>query len=288
MKKIVIYVLIVVQISIVLIPIYWLATTSIKTFKQTATVPPHFFRFKPTLVAYKLLLGVEIEEEEVGVRTWGAFKLPRYMKNSVITAFLATLMSMVLGSFAGWGINRYKRKWTNAVAFWMLTIWMLPPIVGAVPLYVLYNKLRIYDTLWGIIMAHCGFLVPFSTWLMRSFFRDVPKELEDAARVDGCTPLQAFFRITVPISKAGLTVTAMLCFMFSWNEFLLASFLTSSVAMTAPAALPAFYTSIMINPYTGWALPAAGGVLVVIPIIVFVFPIQKYLARGFTMGVLKG
>jgi multiple sugar transport system permease protein len=293
-KNLGIFLLILAHLILILLPIFWVLSTSIKhTFEVTA-IPPHFFKFKVTGLAYQILFGIENNASQDaswgGITSWSSVNFPLYLKNSFFTAAAATVISLFFGTLAGWCLARFgkKFKWVRNTGTWFLTLWMLPPIVAAVPLYNIFGKMGLYDTSYGLILAHITFLLPFTTWMSRGFFIDIPEECEESARVDGCSLFQALLKITLPLAKAGLAVTAVLSFIFSWNEFLLAMFLTSRNALTIPAAMPAFVQTVMVDPYTAWSIPAAAGVIAMIPVIIIMIPVQRFLIQGLTLGAIKG
>jgi multiple sugar transport system permease protein len=166
----------------------------------------------------------------------------------------------------------------------MLIPQMLPPITIIVPLYVLFMKLDLLDTRRGLVISYLTFTLPLATWMMTGFFEDVPVELEESAMVDGATRLGALFRVSLPIVAPGLAATAVLAFIYSWNEFLYAVILTGRESRTLPVTI----TSYMTNKAILWGRIAAAGSIVLIPVLVFAMITQRYLVRGLSGGAVKG
>jgi multiple sugar transport system permease protein len=161
---------------------------------------------------------------------------------------------------------------------------MLPPITIIVPLYVLFNSMKLIDTIWALVISYLTFSIPLSIWMMTGFFADVPRELEESAMIDGCTRLGALFRVSLPIVAPGLAATAILSFIYCWNEFLYAVILTGRDARTLPVTI----TSFMTNKSILWGRIAASGSLVLVPVLIFALLAQRYLVRGLSRGAIKG
>jgi multiple sugar transport system permease protein len=160
---------------------------------------------------------------------------------------------------------------------------MTPPVAAAIPIFIIMRTLHLLDTYLALILAYCTFNIPFSVWLLRGFFQEIPREIEESAMVDGCSPFAAFWKISIPLIAPGIAATGIFTFIFSWNEFLFALILTGSRAQTVPVALTGFIreTGIM------WSHMAAAGVLAMVPMVVFTALVQKNLVKGLTMGAIK-
>ncbi len=266
---ILIYLLILVAVVLSIFPIVYLLVTSFKPAGLTFAIPPVWI-FTPTLQNYR------------DVFAGGAFT--KYFLNSLIVASSTTLIALVLGSFAGYGFARFKFRGATSLRLSSLIPQMLPPITIIVPLYVLFNSLKWIDTPQALIISYLTFSIPLAIWMTTGFFADVPVELEESAMIDGCTRLGAFFRISVPISAPGLAATAILCFIYCWNEFLYAVILTGRDARTLPVTI----TSFMTNKAILWGRIAASGSLVLLPVLIFAIIAQRYLVRGLSRGAVKG
>src|SRR4051812_32880022 len=202
------YGLVTIAVLSALLPVYWLVTISLKTEVDQFAVPPKWLIFQPTLEHYR--------DAFVG-RSFG-----RYLITSAIVAVISTACALLLGTLAAYGLARFRlpRKLNTRLALWILSTRMFPPIVTAVPLYLLMSDLRLLDTTLALIIVYTAFNLPFVVWMMRGFFREVPREMEEAARVDGDTRMGALWRVVLPLVTPGLAATAIFCLIISWNEFL--------------------------------------------------------------------
>jgi len=263
----IIYIVIALFLFFFLFPIFWVITTSFKLRVQTFAIPPVWI-FKPTLQNYKAIFT--------------EMQFSHYLLNSTIIAILNTILVVFTGSLAAYSIARFKTGGNN-LSFWILSIRMVPPIVVTVPLFIAFDKLRMIDTHFALILLYTTLNLPLAVWMMRAFFMEIPEELEESAMIDGCSRMQAFRKIVLPLSKPGLAATAILCFIFSWNEFLFALIFTRIVAKTAPLAM----TTLMTERELYWGKICAGATLVIIPVIVFSFIVQKHIVRGLTFGAIK-
>lgn len=263
-----IYILVVLAVVLSLAPIVYLLITSFKDPQLTFAVPPVWV-FKPTLQNYReVLAGGEFE---------------RYFLNSFIVAVSTTFVALLVGGLAAYGFSRFRFRG----AFWLrmssLIPQMLPPITIIVPLYVVFNGLGLLDTRWALIISYLTFTIPLAIWMMVGFFEDVPIELEEAAMIDGCTRPGALLRVSLPLAAPGLAATAILAFLYCWNEFLYAVILTGRTARTLPVTI----TSFMTNKAILWGRIAASGSMVLIPVLIFALIAQRYLVRGLSRGAIK-
>lgn len=267
-KKIGLIVLVAVIFVIFMFPLYIVITSSIKPDIDIFSRPPKWI-FKPTGDHYLSL-----------------FTLRRFhtnVLNSTIVALGSTILSIIVGSLAAHALSRLKFKAMKDIAFWILSIRMFPPIAVVIPYYILLRKTGLLDTPIALIIVYSTFNIPLTVWLMRGFFKEIPQEMEEAALVDGCNYFSSFFRIALPLAAPGIVVSAVFCFIFSWNEFLFAFMLTSSKTMTATVAVMGFWSTEAIE----WGRIMAGCVVVMIPIIIFTFFSQKFLIKGLTLGSIK-
>jgi multiple sugar transport system permease protein len=160
---------------------------------------------------------------------------------------------------------------------------MMPPVAGIIPIYILMKNLRLLDTVWCLIFAYLTFNLPFVIWMLKGFFEEIPREIEESALIDGCSEFGVYLKIALPLIAPGLAATAILAFIFSWNEFLFALILTGTKAVTLPVGIIGFMKETGIN----WGYMTAGGVLALIPVLLFVMFVQRHLVKGLTMGALK-
>ena len=252
----------------VLFPPFMLFLTSIKTNVDALRYPPVWL-FKPVASNYREIFQL--------------IPFGSYLINSLVVALLSTFISLLVGSLAAYGLARFKFKRSKDLSFWILSIRMTPPIAAAIPIFLIMRTLRLLDTKAALILSYCTFNVPFAVWLLRSFFQEIPREIEESAMVDGCSPFGAFFRIALPLIAPGLAATGIFTFIFSWNEFLFALILTGTRAQTVPVSLTGFIreTGIM------WSHMAAAGVLAMFPMVIFTALVQRNLVKGLTMGAIK-
>jgi multiple sugar transport system permease protein len=264
-----IYAAVLVAVVLSIFPIAFLLITSFKPPQLTFAIPPVWI-FSPTLQNY------------FDVFAGGTFT--KYFVNSLLVASITTTIALILGSFAGFGFARFKFRGSTTLRLASLIPQMLPPITIIVPLYVLFNSMKLIDTIWALVISYLTFSIPLAIWMMTGFFADVPHELEESAMIDGCTRLGALFRVSLPIVAPGLAATAILSFIYCWNEFLYAVILTGRDARTLPVTI----TSFMTNKAILWGRIAASGSLVLVPVLIFALLAQRYLVRGLSRGAIKG
>ncbi len=253
---------------VVLFPPFMLFLTSIKTNVDALKYPPVWV-FRPVTSNYKEIFSL--------------IPFGHYMFNSLVVALVSTLIALSVGSLAAYGLARFRFKRSKDLSFWILSIRMTPPVAAAIPIFIIMRTLHLLDSYLALILAYCTFNIPFAVWLLRGFFQEIPREIEESAMVDGCSPFAAFWRISIPLIAPGIAATGIFTFIFSWNEFLFALILTGTRAQTVPVALTGFIreTGIM------WSHMAAAGVLAMVPMVVFTALVQKNLVKGLTMGAIK-
>ncbi|MGA2111685.1 MAG: carbohydrate ABC transporter permease [Anaerolineales bacterium] len=269
-----------------LFPIYWTFASSLKTPDETFAMPPKWV-FVPTLHNYGVVFGLTIGPEVTGVTTeeaGGGSEFPRNLLNTVVIAAGSTIMSLVLGCGAAYSLTRGQVRGGRTVLAGTLLTRLIPPVVMLVPIYVLWRSLGLLDTHIGMMFAYLSFSLPFTIWMMYSFFLDIPAELEDAAAVDGCSHLQVLWNIVLPLSSPGLAATAVFLILGAWNDFLYSSVLTQTVARTVSPLILEFITDRTIL----WGRLYAAGATILIPVVVFTFLVQRYMGIGLTGGALKG
>lgn len=262
------YALVIVLIFLVMFPFVWLLIMSFKTIDDIFAWPPKLF-FTPTIENYTGL--------------WqGDF--PKSFYNSLVTSVGSTLIAIVIGVPGAYALSRLAMKSSNQLSLLILASRMAPPIAFTIPYFLAYRYIDLLDTRIGLILIYLTFNLSLVVWLMRSFFDATPRSLEEAAWIDGATLWQGFYRIILPLSGPGLAATAILCFLYSWNDFFFALILTRTEATTAPVAIVNFMD------YEGWAWGkiAAGGAMVMMPVLVFSILVRKFLIQGMTAGAIKG
>lgn len=272
------------------LPILWWMLASIKPTQEILSVPPKLAGFTPTFNWYRVVLGnadptsFNLEATgSVGRGSGGStfYSIP-YLRDSAIIGVGSTLLVLLLATPAAYAMSRFPMRRRRDLAFWILSQRMMPPIVAAFPLFFMFRQLGWVDTYHGLILVHAAINVPLAVLLLMSFFDEVPRDLDDAARVDGASRFGAFLN-SVNLVRGGLVATAVLAFIFSWNEFLLSLVLTTGVIRTVPVASSTFTTAFM----TEWGYLAALGTASMVPIFVFILLVQRHLVRGLTLGAVK-
>jgi multiple sugar transport system permease protein len=206
------------------------------------------------------------------------------LTNSAFIVCIATLLAMIMGTMASYALARFSFRGKENIAIQVLSIRMLPAIVSVIPLFIIAQRLGVFDTPWLLIAIYALNGLPFVVWVMRVFIQDVPRSIEEAAMIDGCGRYEIFLRITLPLVLPGLAAVLVIVFMFSWNEYLFASMLTSSHAKT----LPVLAANAIKPKAISWGLSSAAAVLMSMPVIILVLSAQRYLVRGLTLGAVKG
>ncbi|MCD6546666.1 MAG: carbohydrate ABC transporter permease [Thermotogae bacterium] len=260
---------------IIVFPIYWTFVISTRTrleiFTETSLIPKGFYSLN-----YIRPLFHDI---------YGSFLL-----NSLIIATSNTVLVIFLALLATYALSRFKVKGAANIFFWTLTNRMAPPAAFLLPLYLLYTKLItihkipiLFDSYPGMILAYCVFNLPFAIWLLKGTIDSIPKDLDEAAMVDGASITQILVRIVIPLAAPGIAVVALLNWLFAWNEYLFAATLTSMKARTITTGLAEFVTIVGTN----WGEMAAMSVIAILPALVFLIFVQKYIITGLTFGAVK-
>jgi len=261
-------------------PIYWMISTSIKPKLEWVAIPIVWLTENPTHLNYWAIFARP--EELPGFYQMGEPATGPIL-NSLIIASGATAIALFVGMFAAYGISRYRAAGQGSF-FFFLMFRMFPPIAIIIPLLISYSTLKLTDTHIGMMLVYAAVTVPFVIWLMKSFFDEVPKEIDEAAILDGCSLFGALFRGVLPLVKAGLAVTGLFIFILDWSDFFIALILTRSAAITIPVQIAQMTTATgyMYGPMS------ALGTIALIPVLIFGILIQKHLVRGFTFGAIKG
>jgi len=254
-----------------LFPFYWLLNTSLKTgpdLSTSALLPPN-----PTLDNYESIFRDS--------------NFTTALKNSAIVALITTALALVVGSFCAYALARLKIRFKFTILAIILTITTFPQITIAAPIFKLWRDVGLYNTIPGLVIPYLTFALPLAIYILTSFFREIPRDLEEAALVDGATNFQAFYKVVVPLAAPGLATAGILTFIAAWNEFLLAITLTSSpAARTVPAAIAFFTGSVQFEQPLGTI--SAASVVISVPLILMVLLFQKRIVAGLTAGAVKG
>lgn len=256
-------------VLIVLYPLYWTIINSLKTNNELFTSPfslPHKLLFKNYVNAWNLGLS-------------------QYFLNSIYVSFISIAITVFLGALCAYGLSRFDIKSKNLIFMVVLGGLMLSPEVALVSLYKILQTFHLYNTRWAMIIPYIAFKLPFSVFLMRSYFISFPKDMEEAATIDGCNTFQVFYKIIMPISLPIFASTAIMDAIFVWNEFLFALvFVENKAITTIPVGLMAFRDALN----TDWTVSLAGIAIATLPMIILFLCMQKYFVKGLTSGAVKG
>jgi multiple sugar transport system permease protein len=261
------------------LPILWLFSASFSTQVELFTVPPHWIPQHPTLTNYLSIFFPSQATSSVP-RTFAVSLL-----NSIKIASAVTLICLVIGSLAAYALVRIPFKHSRTIELGILGTRMIPEVSLIIPLFILASSLKLINKPIVLIVTYLSFALPFAIWMMAAFFQTVPSELEEAARLDGCTRLGTLFRVIMPLSAPGLVSTALFVFLLAWDEFFYALIFTSTLASkTIPVAIAEFVGRYTVN-ITGMM---AGGILAALPPVLLALIFQRYIVSGLTTGSVKG
>jgi multiple sugar transport system permease protein len=252
-------------------PIFMVVSSSFKNHIDIFAVPPRFV-FTPTLDNYRRLFT-----------EWPEFI--DGLLNSMIVTIGATLLTAIVSLLAGYAYSRFQSRLLTASAFFMILVRMLPPIVVTIPLFPIVNRFELNDTHAFLIILYAAFFVSLSTWIMKSFIDQIPRELEEAAEVEGASILQRLTKIILPLSVHGMVAACVFVVVFSWNEYMFALIFTSSAARTAPLVLAEISGSL---EGVQWGVLFAAATVQLAPVLFFIVFVQKYIVTGLTAGAVKG
>jgi multiple sugar transport system permease protein len=253
-----------------LVPLLWMLLSSLKPTSDLAATTPKL-AFTPTLDHYKALFS-------------GGNHVGGYIVNSLVAAGVSTLIAVTLGTIAGYGLARTSFRGKDHVAFWIISTRMAPIAAAVLPLFVIFRATHLLGTTTGLVVAYLSFNLPFAIWLMNAFFADLPPALEEAAMIDGATRWTAFRRIALPLVLPGVATTAILCLVFSWNDYAFASTFSGPDSQTLPIAASQLVTQTNID----WGQLTAIGTIVVAPMIVVGLVVRRWLVTGLTLGAVTG
>jgi len=270
LERVVLTIVTILVVLFFMLPIFWLVTTSFKFGREAFAIPPRWLFFEFTLRNFQEVLATT--------------KISQYLLNSIIVSTGATILSLALGVPAGYAIARSQSRILNSSAYFFLILLMVPPIAMLIPFYLIMRDLRLLGTYASLIILDTVFDAAFVVWMMRSYFADVPKEMEEAALVDGASRFAAFWRVALPLSIPGVVAAAIYVIIFSWNDFLFALMLTSPETKTIPLGILASFSAVEIN----WGKMAVMCLFAIIPALVIALFLNRYFVQGATMGATKG
>lgn len=262
-----------------LFPIFWIFLMSLKNSIDVIASPPKFI-FTPTFENYKAIT--------VGLASY-AFEsvkpdFPQYFLNTLIIATASICVSLILGTFAAYSLARFSFRFKEDIAFTFLSFRFAPELMVILPLYIIFQKFHLIDSFIGLTLAYQLITLPFLIWVLRGFFEEIPKEIEQAARVDGYSWWGVFRKISLPLVKPGIAAVVILSFIFAWNNFIFAMILGGQHTQPITLGILGFvgYERIL------WGQMAAATIICVIPELLLAFFVQKYIIRGLTFGAVKG
>ena len=274
--KILHHVTLFVAMCIICIPGLWVVLNSFRPTVEIMAKPPEWIPNELNLDHYRAMFGAVGE---------GGVPVLHYFTNSLIISITSTVIAILIGMAGGYAFARYRFRGKSTLFVGMMLTRAVPGVALSLPLFIVMAKTGVIDTHIGLITVYVAMNVPFTIWLIDGFFRQVPKELAEAAKIDGCTRWQAFWRVEFPVARAGVASAGIFAFLTSWNEYALASQLTRSVfSKTMPVGLRDFTSEFTIN----WGGMCALAVLMIVPALILTFLVQKHLIAGLTFGGVKG
>jgi len=270
-------VVLVIWIVWTLSPLFITAISCIKTTREAFETPEYgdwkgvlnIFRFKPTFIHFETLFKIE--------------GFGPYIWHGLVCSLSSAIIAVVLGTLGAYGLSRGKFKQEANISFWIISTRMAPAVVVIVPLYYIFRRFGILATIPGLIVAYTTFNLPFSLWLIKGFFDDIPVEIEEAAFVDGDTHWDVFRKIAVPLAAPGIVASFVLCVLISWNDFLFAAVIGGHAAKTVPVGITELRTTVEVL----WGPINAATIILIIPMIALGVLIRKYLIQGLTMGAVR-
>lgn len=252
----------------ILFPVIWMVGMMVKPTDIMFARPTEWL-FVPTLEHFNYV----IEQ-----------KFHHYLLTSVLLGLISTLLVVIIGTPAAYSFARFEMRGKDDLFLFVLASRMAPPVCLVIPYYLIFARIDLLDTFIGLTLAYMTFNLSFYIWVLRSFCRDLPAELEDAARLEGWSRVQIFRRIVLPLLRNGIVATSVLCFIFAWNEFLFAFMLGGKAVKTLPVAIPTLITTQGVR----WGEMAVVGMVALAPVLIAVFFLQRHIVRGLTMGAVKG
>jgi len=257
--------------AFVVAPFLWALTTSFKTANGVTGGPTYipWVDYQPSLAAWQGLFGSGA----------GSIDIVEPFTSSVVVTLLASVVSLVLGTLAAYGLSRYSYKAgpirNSDLTFFFISQRIMPPVVLAIPFFLMLGWLGLLDTILGLVIVYVALLLPIAVWVMVDFFNTIPRELDETAMIDGCTPIEAFWRVILPNAVPGLVVAGIFCIIFGWNDFFFAFTLTFTQTQLLPVAIVSLNSSV-----TPWWSLSASALISVAPLIVIAFLVERYLDKG--------
>lgn len=257
--------------ALILFPVYWLLVTAVSTSAELSQLPPSFWP----------------DEAQWGTfaKVWDERPIPLWLLNSMLAAIGSVALSMVVSVLAGYALSRFSIRGGHSLGLFILTAKMLPATLLVIPLFSIFRNFGMIGSLWTLVLAHSTLIIPFTTWMLKGYFDTIPRELEQAAMVDGCSPMGAMVRVVLPVATPGLAATSLYAFVLSWADYAYAR----TFLVNAPGSWTAnLGITTMRGEYTtDWNEISAAAVFVAVPIIVIYLFLERYLVGGLTAGAEK-
>lgn len=267
---------VIIILIIFIVPTFWMVQTSFRVGKEINSFPPVWWPQELTLSSYTKLFGGSHEESTI--------PFGDYFRNSMVATVVSCAVALTLGTMAGYAFTRHEFKGKRNLFLAIILMRAIPGLALGMPLLVMFKWVRLVNNVWGLILVYTMVNVPFITWLMEGFFKDIPPDLAEAALIDGCSRLQALLKVDLPIAAPGVAASTIFAFLLSWNEFAIALILTRTPASrTLPVGLFDFVGEFFID----WGGMSAAGTIILIPVVILTFLVQRWIARGLTFGALK-
>lgn len=268
--KVFAYLSLCVALAITLFPIYTLIITSLKTPGEVSSFPPTWYPHNPTLSSF--------------TRLWTRGEFVRYFFNSLIVALTASCLSLIVAIPGGYSLARFKYPGRELLSSTVLLVYMFPPVLLVIPLFLVFDFLNLVDTYASLIISYTTFALPFCIWMLRGFFSTIPKDLEDAARIDGCNHFEAIFRIVIPLSAPGIATAFLFSFILAWSNYIYALvFINSNSKFPLTVGV-----QMLVGRYgMDYSLIMAGCLALILPPVIIFFLFQRYIVKGLTAGAVK-
>lgn len=271
LQSILLYATVILVVATILFPVYWLLVTALSTTAELSVLPPNFWP--------------DVPQWQIFAKVWQERPIPAWLLNSTLAAVGAVALSMTVSVLAGYSLSRFSVRGGHSLGLFILTAKMLPATLLVIPLFSIFRSFGMIGSLWTLVIAHSTLIIPFTTWMLKGYFDTIPRELEQAAMVDGCSPLGAMVRVVLPVSTPGLAATALYAFVLSWADYAYArTFLVNAQdSWTANLGI----TTMRGEYTTNWNEISAAAVFIAIPIIVIYLFLERYLVGGLTAGAEK-
>ncbi|MDO4342540.1 MAG: carbohydrate ABC transporter permease [Eubacteriales bacterium] len=278
--RVVLYLLVLLIVISVVAPFAWMVISSISTKADLLKRPMRWYPEHPTFDNYKaMLFGT------TGKTTDAASQFLSALKNSLIITLTVTFIALAIGLIASYGFSRFRFRGRTLMLNTTLFTQMIPPIAIIIPMYTIMLRLRLLDTKWALIITYLSFVLPYLIWLLKGYIDGIPMEMEEAAMIDGCSKMRAFFSVVLPMASTGLAATVIFAFILSWNEFFYAVNFTST---TAAKTLPVLITEFSSKFGADFIMACTAGVLASLPPVLISLIFQRYIISGLSAGAVKG